>query len=119
MAFKVLKVVKMINVFSRSFPNLCEALCDPEGSGKATKGSCDRCEEVKCSSVFLPVCSPDQKRIFPNVCHAKCADVESVECDGLNSFVVPGKTPLPPNFELPARLQNVDKDSTSKDQNLK
>ena len=31
------------------------------------------------------------------------------DCPGLN-IVIPGKTPLPPNKELPLRLQNVDSD---------
>jgi hypothetical protein len=33
--------------------------------------------------------------------------VDSVECSGLHNFIVPGKSPLPPNFELPAKLQSV------------
>jgi hypothetical protein len=80
------------------------------------QGSCDKCEELKCSSVFLPACSPDQKRIFANKCHAKCAGLESVECQGLHNFIVPGKSPLPPNFELPSKLQNV---GEAEEQNLK
>ena len=72
-----------------------------------SKGSCDNCEGKKCNQIFLPVCTLDGKRLFANKCHANCAGVEYKDCPGLN-MVIPGKTPLPPNKELPIRLQSVD-----------
>ena len=67
----------------------------------------------------MPVCSSDGKRLFANKCHARCAGVEDfIDCPGLN-MVIPGKTPLPPNKELPLRLQTVgDQDLSSEDENL-
>lgn len=67
----------------------------------------------------MPVCSSDGKRLFANKCHARCAGVEDfIDCPGLN-MVIPGKTPLPPNKELPLRLQTVgDQDLSSDDENL-
>ena len=71
--------------------------------------SCDNCEGKKCNQIFLAVCTLDGKRLFANKCHANCAGVEYKDCPGLN-MVIPGKTPLPPNKELPLRLQTVDSD---------
>ena len=67
----------------------------------------------------MPVCTSDGKRLFANKCHARCAGVEDfIDCPGLN-MVIPGKTPLPPNKELPLRLQTVgDQDLSSDDENL-
>ena len=67
----------------------------------------------------MPVCSSDGKRLFANKCHARCAGVEDfIDCPGLN-MIIPGKTPLPPNKELPLRLQTVgDQDLSSEDENL-
>ena len=106
-----------------TFPNLCEAVCATESSEEnssalPTKGSCDKCEIKKCNQIFLPVCTLDGKRLFANKCHANCAGVEFADCPGLN-MVIPGKTPLPPNKELPLRLQNVDLDAQdSLDENI-
>ena len=89
-----------------SYPNLCEAVCANEAI-PPSKGSCNKCERKKCNQIFVPVCTSDGKRLFANKCHAKCAGVEDfIDCPGLN-MVIPGKTPLPPNKELPLRLQNV------------
>jgi hypothetical protein len=100
----------------KSFPNLCKAVCEAESGGgnlmqnPPSKGSCDRCEVDKCSQIFLPVCTLDGRRLFANKCHAKCAGEEEFgDCTGLN-MVIPGKTPLPPNKELPQRLQNFGQD---------
>ena len=53
--------------------------------------------------MFKPVCSKDQKRLYANRCHARCAlggdkaaseeeeGGEVVDCLGLN-IVIPGKT---------------------------
>ena len=92
----------------KTFPNLCEAICSTDANENLpSKGSCDKCEIKKCNQIFLPVCSLDGERLFANKCHATCAGVEYKDCPGLN-MVIPGKTPLPPNKELPLRLQNVD-----------
>ena len=93
---------------SQTFANLCEAVCS-DASETPSKGSCDKCEVKKCNQIFLPVCTLDGSRLFANKCHANCAGVEFADCPGLN-MVIPGKTPLPPNEELPLRLQNVDQD---------
>merc|ERR1712029_817261 len=105
----------------KTFPNLCEAICATTASSTSSnaeeiisenlpsKGSCDKCEVKKCNQIFLPVCTLDGKRLYANKCHANCAGVEYKDCPGLN-MVIPGKTPLPPNKELPLRLQNVDLD---------
>ena len=85
-----------------------QTLADEIGSENLpSKGSCDNCEGKKCNQIFLPVCTLDGKRLFANKCHANCAGVEYKDCPGLN-MVIPGKTPLPPNKELPLRLQNID-----------
>ena len=92
----------------QTYGNLCEAVCDETfGEIIPTKGSCDGCEVKKCNQIFSPVCTLDGQRLFANKCHAQCAGVEFSDCPGLN-MVIPGKTPLPPNKELPLRLQNVD-----------
>ena len=62
----------------------------------------------------MPVCSLDGKRLYANKCHAQCAGVEFSKCEGLN-MVIPGETPLPPNHELPLRLQNFNVDSKDED----
>ena len=49
--------------------------------------------------MFKPLCSKDQKRLYANRCHARCAlgdkavegEGEVVDCLGLN-IVIPGKT---------------------------
>ena len=49
--------------------------------------------------MFKPMCSKDQKRLYANRCHARCAlgdkaveeEGEVVDCLGLN-IVIPGKT---------------------------
>ena len=101
-----------------SFPNLCEAVCANPGV-PPSKGSCDNCENKKCNQIFVPVCTADGKRLFANKCHARCAGVEDfIDCPGLN-MVIPGKTPLPPNKELPLRLQTVgNQELDNKDENL-
>ena len=44
------------------------------------RGSCEGCE-AKCGMVFKPVCTKDQKLVYPNICQAKCAGVEdTVDC---------------------------------------
>jgi len=103
----------------KTFPNLCEAICSTDAKETyPSKGSCDKCESKKCNQIFLPVCTLDGGRLFANKCHAVCAGVEYKDCPGLN-MVIPGKTPLPPNKELPLRLQNVDLDvQDSLDENL-
>ena len=86
----------------------------------------------------MPVCSLDGKRLYANKCHAECAKVEFSKCEGLNiiifflllysflslyffilklglNMVIPGETPLPPNHELPLRLQNFNVDSKDED----
>ena len=94
----------------QSYHNLCDAVCAANEGQTPTKGSCDRCEVKKCTQVFLPVCSPDGEKLYANECHAKCANAQYTECKGLN-MVIPGKTPLPPNKELPLRLQNLSGDN--------
>ena len=55
--------------------------------------------------VFTPVCSLDGKTAFPNPCLAECAGVNTKPCNALNT-VIPGKTKLPPNHQLPKHLQS-------------
>lgn len=101
----------------KTFDNLCEAVCQSPQDIVPTKGSCDRCEVKKCNQIFLPVCSLDGSKLYANKCHANCAGVEFADCPGLN-MVIPGKTPLPPNKELPLRLQNVDLESDMSDDDV-
>lgn len=90
-----------------TFGNICEATCDANEDKGIQQGSCDLCELKKCNQIFSPVCSLDGATLYANKCHAQCAGVEFQDCPGLNA-VIPGKTPLPPNKELPTRLQNVE-----------
>ena len=63
--------------------------------------------------MFKPKCSKDQRRLFANRCHARCAlggDAaeeagEFVDCEGLN-IVIPGKTKLPPSWKTQVELQS-------------
>merc|ERR1711997_1323832 len=82
----------------------CQALCTGLRMGPEEQGDCENCDS-SCSAVFSPVCSTDQKTIYPNRCKAKCAGVEFVDCTNINT-VIPGKSPLPPTHLLPERLQN-------------
>merc|ERR1712210_220058 len=84
--------------------NFCDAVCSGEQLSSENQGSCEGCE-AKCGMVFTPVCSLDQRLIFPNQCQAHCAGVETVDCKGLNT-VIPGKTKLPLSHQLPAHLQD-------------
>lgn len=51
--------------------------------------------------MFKPKCSKDQRRLFANRCHARCAlggDAaeeagDFVDCEGLN-IVIPGRSPV-------------------------
>ena len=103
---------------NQTYGNLCEAICDDALDGLPSKGSCDLCETKKCNQVFSPVCTLDGRRLFANKCQAQCAGQESSDCPGLN-VVIPGKTPLPPNKELPLRLQNVDANDAETSEYLK
>ena len=97
----------------QTYANLCEAVC-ANSEITPSKGSCDKCEKKKCGPIFMPVCSPDGKRLYANKCHANCAGAEFTKCQGLN-MVIPGETPLPPNHELPLRLQNVGQETEDED----
>jgi hypothetical protein len=63
-------------------PTYCGAVCVQDAT--FTPGSCDRCEE-KCSKVFTPVCSVNQKVLFANPCYAVCAGLTD-----LVGQVIPG-----------------------------
>merc|ERR1711913_15809 len=96
--------------------NYCDAICTGKQVSKENQGSCEGCE-AKCGMVFTPVCTLDGKLAFPNPCLASCAGVQVGPCEGLNS-VIPGKTKLPPNHQLPKHLQsfvplqdNIEKDA--------
>merc|ERR1711963_108394 len=86
--------------------NYCEAVCTGQQVNAVNRGSCEGCE-AKCGMVFKPVCTKDQKLVYPNICQAKCAGVEdTVDCQGIES-IIPGKTKLPPSHLLPDHLQNL------------
>merc|ERR1712113_390361 len=86
--------------------NYCDAVCTGQQVNAVNRCSCEGCE-AKCGMVFKPVCTKDQKLVYPNICQAKCAGVEdTVHCQGIES-VIPGKTKLPPSHLLPDHLQNL------------